>query len=180
VIWNSVLLGFTEPNDITVSFTNTWVDKMFHQTGEYIPEAYFNGQQATIQVDLSEINNWDNWIVAFPMWEKQIDTDTPPNTRVVSNSSTSSDPYTGTKASTLAQELILRPVAQYADVSTEKSRDFVFPKAWVRDVGDVLFQINTSNALSCTFGTLFDPSASDGEMLAFRGLETATGSWSAA
>ena len=181
VVFNDVLLGLCNEGDITVSWNSEWIDQMSHQTGGHIIESYEKGGSPTVQVDLAEISNLDNWIVAFPVAQKQVDTDTTPNNRVTGGSLTTNAPYIGTKATAVASQLVLRPQAQYADTTTEKTRDMVFQKAWCRNVDDIPFSIDTPSTLSLTFGVLFDPTATQGDYEWIRGLETeVSGAWTAA
>lgn len=180
IVYNSTLLGFCGEGDVTLSIKGEWVDKLSHQTGNYLLDAFWKGERATVTADFSEVDNWDNWAVAFPIGEKQEDTDTPPNNRIVSNSSTANTPYIGARAESHDAKLILRPVALYVDASTETVRDVVLPKAFVREMGDVVYSIDNEELLPITWEALFDPDASSGAHLWFRGLETATGAWSAA
>ena len=178
---SATLLGFSSEGDITVSFNEEWVDQMTHQTGAYVLESYHKGGPVTIEVSLAEINNWDNWVEAFPTGEKQVDTDTVPNARFSPHKLAANTPYIGTKATAVASDLILRPVADYVDVSTETTRDLTFPLAWCRNVDAIPFGIDTPSELALTFGVLFDPAATSGEHTWIRGLMSeVTGAWAAA
>ncbi len=181
VVYNDVLLGLTGEGDVTVSWNTEWIDQMAQQTGGHILESYEKGGPPTIQVNLAEIANLDNFVVAFAAGQKQVDTDTTPNNRFAGGSLTANAAYTGTKASAVASQLVLRPTSLYTDGTTETVRDMMFPKAWCRNVDDIPFGIDTPAELSLTFGVLFDPAATDGDYEWIRGLETAVaGTWAAA
>jgi len=179
-IFNATLLGLVDEGDVTLSIKGEWVDKTAHQTGNYLLDAFWKGERCTVQATLAESDNWDNWAEAFPIGEKQADGATPPNNRVVGSPSAANSPYIGQRATSYTSKLVLRPVAQYVDVSTEKSRDVVLPKAFVREMGDIVYSIDNAKVLPITFEALFDPDGTDGENLWIHGLETAgAGSWSA-
>ena len=181
VVFNDVLLGLAAEGDVTVTWNTEWVDQMSHQTGVHILESYDKGAAPTVDIELAEVANLDNWAIAFTAGQKQVDTDTTPNNRFASGSLTANTPYTGTRATAVAAQLVLRPEAQYVDTTTEQTRDMVFPKAWCRNVGDLLMGIDSPMTLPMTFGVLFDPAATEGDYEWFRGLETAVaGSWAAA
>jgi hypothetical protein len=181
VVYNTVLLGLTEPGGCTVNITPGYEMRTAEQTGDSPIDAIFTGVTATVDVTLSEIDNEDNWVVAFPHAEKQEDTSTPPSIRVAGNSTTATTPYVGQKATSIDAPLILRPQSEYTDVSTEETGDLVFPTAFCNNVGEIVFALKSGNTLPLTFTALFDPSATQGENLWYRGLLTeGDGTWAAA
>ena len=170
VIFNSVNLGLIAPGDARVSFNTEWVMQTSHQTGVAPIEAYFRGSAPTIEVAFQEVDNWDLWITAFPTADKQVDTS---NTRVAGNNNAANTPFIGTKATSVAAELVLRPI-RAGDMSSEYAYDLTFPKAFCSNVDTIDFSSENPNLLPLTFVALFDPSASNGENLWFRGLKTGT------
>lgn len=177
-----VNLGFCNPGDITLTVNEEWSEQMFHQTGTYLNDAYFNGARATVTCELAETESLDTWAAAFGFGEKQEDAATPPNTRFAFNTidTVNAQFDIGTKASTLAKSLLLIPQAVYVTASTENADNIVLPKAWVRNVGDILFSVENNCVLPVTFEALFDASSTTGGNLLFRGKKTATGAWAAA
>ena len=181
IVYNDVLLGFAGEGDVTLSIKGEWVDKTSHQTGSYLLDSFWKGERCTVTADIAEVDNWANWSVAFPIGEKQVDAATPPADRYVSNSSTANTPYITARAEAHDYQLVLRPVAQYVDATTEKTRDIMIPKAFVREIGDIIYSIDNAEVLPITWEAMFNPSASAGAHLWVRGLETATaGAWAAA
>lgn len=178
VVYNTVLLGFTEPGGCTVNITPGYEMRLAEQTGDSPIDAFYTGTTATIDVSLSEIDNADNWTVAFPFAEQQKETSTPPEIRVAGNSTTTTTPFVGQKATSIDAPLILRPQSEYTDVSTEETGDLVFPTAFCSNVAELAFALKSGNVLPLTFTALFNPAATQGENLWYRGLLTeGTGAW---
>ncbi|MCP4898888.1 MAG: hypothetical protein GY906_18100 [bacterium] len=171
------LYGLLGEGDITVTITPEYVDEMAHQTGAYVLDKFFNGATVVAEFELKEVLNWAMWPEVFPNGERQIDTSTPPNDRFAFNSSTSTDPYVGTRATSQAQYFVFRPVRQYADAATEKSRDLVIPKGFNAGPVALTYSSETSQVFPFEVHGLFDPDASDGENLLYQGLTT--GTWAA-
>lgn len=180
LVYNAVLLGLIDEGDVTVTINEDWVDQVCHQTGSHVLQSYFKGAQVNVEASLAEITNLDNWAVAFPTAQKQKDTATPPINRIAGGSATTTTPYIGTTATSVAKVLILRPASLYVDASTETARDFLIPKAFCRAVGAIPFGIDSANVLPLTFSGIFDPAATEGEYLWIRGKLTGTGAWTAA
>ncbi len=183
VAFNDVNLGLCAEGDITVTVPREWVFQNSHQTGGAAIDAYFKGGTPTVQCNFIEINNWDMWEIAFPVGEKQRDSATPPAARGVGLDLASSvlGRYVGHHATTYAQRLVLIPEQLYTASSAQTVRDWFFPKAFCSNVGDVLFGVDSPNALNLTFSVLFDPSNQDGGNQFGRGLRTpSSGSWTVA
>jgi len=180
VIYNAVNLGFLNEGEVTLTINQDWVDQLCHQTGSHVVQSYFKGEQVDVEASLAEITNLDNWVVAFQTAQKQKDTATPPINRIASGSATTTAPYIGTTATSVAKVLILRPVSLYTDASTETAQDFVIPKAFCRNAGAIPHGIDTANVLPLHFSGIFDPAATEGEYLWVRGKLTGTGAWTAA
>ncbi len=181
VILNDVLLGFTNDGDISVNMNQEWVSQFTTQTGANEVQAYNKGGTPTISVDLAEVYNWDNWIAAFPNAEKQVDTDTPVNNRIAGHDAAGTAQYVGQKATTVALQLVIRPVTDYTDETTETGNDFFFPLTYCANVGDIPFGLDTPLSLSLEFRALFNPAASLGQYQWVYGLETeGAGAWVAA
>lgn len=177
VIFNNTVLGYTAEGEITARMQETWVDQVAHQTGAQPINAYHKGGNVEIDVNLIEVDNWDLWPIAFPVGTKQQDTATPLNTRFTAYG-TSAGNFIGTKASSVAAQLVLRPQDAYTTVSAETQYDLVIPLAFVKNVGDIPFGIDVPNQLALTFGALLDATQTDGSNSWFRGLETpGTGAW---
>lgn len=179
-VFNGVNLGFTGEGDVTVTVTPQYSDYMAHQTGNYLLESYFNGARATAQVTIAESNEPDNWVVAFSQGEKQDDTTTPTAEErfaLTKIADATNSTYVARRATSIAQKLELIPVASYVDATTETATNVVLAKAWVRDVGDILYSLDNGVELACTFEALFDPTAAEGENLAWIGKTTET--WTA-
>ena len=178
-VFNGVVLGFVEEGDVTVTPTMDWVDRRFHQTGTFILDSYFNGMQLDIQVTIAEVLNVDNWVVAFLQGQRQQDTSTPTKKRFAF--STIADPtlglHVGKKATDEAAELKLIPGASGSVPSTETDRDFFIPKAFCRNVGDILFSVSANQSLPLTFSVLYDHTKTDGTNFAIFGREA--GTWAA-
>ena len=180
VVFADTLLGFADEGDITLSIKGEWVDKLSHQTGNYLLDAFWKGERCTITANLAEVDNWDTWGIAFPIGEEQADAATPPASRYVSNSSTANTPYIGQRAESFDGQLVLRPVALYVAANTETVRDIMIPKAFVREVGDITYSIDNAETLPITWEALFNPDALKGAHLWTRGIETPTSAWVAA
>ena len=173
-------LGYVNTGDVNINIGKNWVDATFHQTGAMPLEGYDNGQTIEVTVEFSEICNWDLWAELFKTGEKQVDDGCSSNVRFTSHASASGTPMTGTTATTLTQMLFLRPVALYADASTETERDFVIPRALCVSIDTIPFNTETPNILPVTFRGYGDPGAANGEALYYRGLTTSIGAWGAA
>jgi len=172
-VFNGTNLGLIDAGDVTVTFNEEWVDQMSHQTGGFKLESYYKGGSPTINIKALEVQTLANWEVAFPYGSPQSSSGNSrfSPTLVAAGSTT---PYAGMKASAVTHPLILRPAQQYADASTEKSRDLYFMKAWCRSVGAMNFSIDNPQALDLTFDTLFDTTAGEGQHIWFLGLLTGT------
>jgi hypothetical protein len=174
-IFGGANLGLIAPGSVTVNFTDEWVDQMAHQTGNLVLESYYKPGSPTIHIKAIEILTMANWAVAFPTGSAQGDGGSGSRFSPTLITAGTSTPYAGQKASTVDAQLTLRPAAQYADASTEKTRDLWFPSAWCRSVGEMQFDIEQPMAFDLTFGTLFVAGASEGEHLWIWGLKT--GAW---
>ncbi len=181
VLFNDVLLGFTNEGDISISMNQEWVSQTVAQAGANEVQAYNKGGTPTISVELAEIYNWDNWIVAFPNAEKQADDATPPANRIAGHSATTTTEYIGQKATSVAQNLVIRPAVDYTDETTETANDFLIPLAYCSSVGDIPFGVDTPMVLPLEFRALFDPAATLGANQWIYGMDAdATGTWAAA
>jgi hypothetical protein len=129
-------------------------------------------------VEFAEVVNWDLWAEVFKMGEKQTDVSTPPETRFTSHSESATTILAGTKGTSLAQMLVLRPATDWTDAATETDRDFVIPLALCTNVDAIPFGAETPMILPVTFEGIGNPDASDGEVLWHRGR--VTGTWAAA
>ena len=179
VVFNDVVLGYANEGEATVNIEYGWQPQTAHQTGTHELDFYFTGQTATVDIEMAEIENLDNWVVAFGLGESQIDTATPPARRIAGTkiAATTNSVYVGTKATTIAQQLVLRPVKDWTDATTETTDDLVFQKAFAMNVPEIVHSLNQSQTLNPTFKPLFDPTKTDGSNLWIRGLETGTGAW---
>lgn len=174
-LFNGVNLGLIAPGDVTVSFTDSWVNQTSHQLGpNAVLESYNQVGSPTIKVKTLEILTMANWAVAFPTGSAQSDGAAGSRYSPVLITDGNTTPFSGKKASAIAQKLILRPAAQYVDASTEKSRDLWFPKAWCSNMGDFQFSADSDMAFDMTFSTLFIPTAGEGEASWIWGLTTGT------
>jgi hypothetical protein len=173
-------LGYVNTGDVNINIGQNWIDATFHQTGAMPLEGYDNGQTIEVTLEFSEICNWDLWAEVLKMGEKQVDSSCSSNVRFASHSEATAVVLAGTTATSLTQFLCLRPAALYADTSTETARDFVVPQALCVSIDSIPFNTETPNILPVTFRGYGNPAASDGEILWYRGLTTATGTWGAA
>ena len=169
-------LGYINTGDVTVTPGINYVDQMTHQTGALIVQKYENGQTLEITLEFAEIINWDVWAAAFRMGEEQEDAASPPLSRFASHT-IAGGADVGTKGTTKAQMLVLRPMALYVDDATETARDFVVPQALCTNVDSIPFGIETPHILPVTFEAIGDPSATDGSVLWHYGPTTPTTDW---
>ena len=164
-IGSLTVLGYTaEGSDVSVNIGQNWIPRTHAQTGQMPTDFYDGGQTIEVTVDFDEVVNWDLWPEAFQMGEKQVDTDTVPANRFTSHK-IAAVTLAGTAASTLSQILVLRPTALYVDATTETVRDFVVPKAFCSNVGEIPFGLESPNILPVTFSGIGDPAATDGAFL---------------
>lgn len=54
LIYNATCLGLIDAGQVTVSFTDSWVNQMSHQTGDAVLDAYFKPGSPTIKVKISK------------------------------------------------------------------------------------------------------------------------------
>jgi hypothetical protein len=167
-------IGLLNEGDATITVTPEWSDQKAHQTGAAILEKYYNGAQVVAEFELAEVLNWPMWADAFPTGEHQMDDSTPPQDRVAFNKILSTEPYVGQKGTAVDQMFVFRPVRLYVDASTETACDVVIPRGV--SVGPVVMTFSTDNPQVLPFEVhgLFDPSATEGEHLLWRGLTTGT------
>lgn len=180
VVFNNTNLGYCGEGDVRVNVTSNWAEEKFHQTGEFLPDAFYTGSRVTVQCDFAETESIAMWKVAFGHGETQNDTSTPPLTRFVlgTTDSTVSRWGLGTKASAIAKELVLMPQVAYASATTDHEDNITVPLAWSRNVGEILYSMTNGCLLPVTFEGLFDPTKALGEGLLIRGKLTAgAGSW---
>lgn len=171
---SEVELGYSEPGEITVSFNQSWVEQMAHQTGGRALEAYAKHGNPTIQVGLMEVATLANWEVAFPNGSPQSDGSSGTRFSPTLVTAGATTPHTGQKASAIAKQLILRPVST-ASSSTEDNMDLWFPKAYVSAVRDIQYSVDVAVMLNVTFSTLYVENATEGEHLWILGKRT--GAW---
>lgn len=176
VIFNGVELGYVREGEITVSFSEEWVDQMAHQTGNRVVESFYKGGGApSVNIGLLQVQELANWAVAFPTGSAQSDGGSGTRFSPTLVTAGASTPHIGQKASAYAQVLVLRPAALYVNVSTETARDLWFPKAWCSGVGDIQYGVDQAVVLDCTFRALYVPGAAEGEHVWVYGLKT--GAW---
>lgn len=183
VVWNDTNLGYIDEGDAVVRITPSYEMQTTHQTGVSPIEAYFNGYTVEVEVSFAEVDNWDLWPIAFLFGEKQADTDTTPNNRFVGHqiADVANSQFVGQKVATVSKQLELKPVRGYTAANTEYLHDWVFPKAFCTNVGDIPFSSTSNNVAPLTFSALLDPTDTAGAGMFWRGLETeVSGSWAAA
>ena len=160
VAHNDVILGYANEGDVTVTITSDWVPQTFAQTGTYIVDDFFNGAQCTIQTSIAQVLDYDKWVIAFPYGRKQDDSQTPtPENRFVFVDGTETDTglHVGQKASTFAAQLRIMPASSGSAPTTETARDFWAHRAYVKEVGPILFGNTGPQSLDVTFHVLYDP-----------------------
>jgi len=169
VVFNDVLLGLTEDEDITVTPDVTWNDQHHHQTGTHLVQSYFGGVRLTVTVALSEILEYDNWEIAFPFGQEQIDDSTPLDERFSFGKvgSWNAGSYVGLTATSIAQELRLIPLGSGATPSTDTATDFVLNTAFCRNASDIMFSVASGSALPLVFEGLMDPATAENGLAVF-------------
>ncbi len=187
VVFNTRNIGLTGSGDVTVTYTPSWSDQTAYQTGTYLLDSYFTGAQCTVSCIISEtspvntvVDTSDDGYLgdAFPMGEAQNDAATERFSLTKIADVATNSQFIGQKASSIAAELILIPMADYADDdTTEVDLNFVVPKAFVKENGEMLYSMENNLEVPITFHALFTPGDSQGESLAYFGQST--GTWTA-
>ena len=180
VCFKGVNLGFCNPGDVVLTVTPNWQETLFYQSGNYLMDASFNGAKVTVKCEFAEVEEPDLWLAAFGFGDKQTDSGGSNPERFAFNTidTVASQWDIGIKATAIAGILALLPETTYADATTYGNDDIYIPKAFCREVGDILFSTENNQGLSCTFEGLLQPTDSSGVNLLIRGKLTGTGTWS--
>ncbi len=186
VVYNSVVVGLCEEEDITLRVDPTWHDHTYHQTGNWLPEAHFGGARITVSATFSEVLEMDNWEAAFEFGEKQKEESTPETERFsfsrIANDATGA--HVGLAASAIAKELRLIPLSSGNAPTTDVQNQIVINKVFSRNAVEVAMSTSSGMALPLEFEALFDPAAAgaaEGEHIAIVGkIVPDAGTWVAA
>lgn len=156
VTFNSVDLGHTK-GGVEVSYEPIYHEVSVDKYGETVVERYLIGEKMTAKVPLAELTI-ANLKVAMPMG----------TFAGAANARLTLGKSAGTKASTVAAQLVLHPL----NMGT-RANDIVLHKAHVASTVDLKMKVDEENVYEVEFQALLDETKSDGNYLGLIGDSTA-------